>query len=117
MLPKKSRISRELFSKLLLDSKYINFPTFSLRYLNNSEIKETRIGVSVSKKVSKSAVVRNTVRRRVYTTTSSLFKNFPSGFFLFVAKPGAEKLKGEKLKEEIKKLLDKVSFVSISKKS
>ena len=117
MLPKNQRVPRKLFSELLLGSSYINSPLFSLRFVSSSPIKETRIGVSVSKKISKSAVVRNTVRRRVYSAASKFFKKFPNGVFLFVAKPGAEKLKGEKLMMELAKLLEKVPFVLEGKKS
>ncbi len=107
MLPKKSRIPREIFSELLVNSKYTNSPPLSLRYILGSEFSHARIGVSVSKKVSKSAVVRNTVRRRVYSSIQNFIKELPKGMFLFVAKPGIEKIKGEKLKEEIKRLLEK----------
>jgi ribonuclease P protein component len=38
----------------------------SLKYAENPKRKEYRVAVVVSKKVSKSAVVRNRIRRRVY---------------------------------------------------
>jgi ribonuclease P protein component len=38
----------------------------SLRYAKNSRIEKYRMAVVVSRKVSKSAVVRNRIRRRVY---------------------------------------------------
>lgn len=105
MLPKKRRIPRKLFSELLVNSRYVNSPNFSLRFKIGQSIKETRIGVTVSKKVSKSAVVRNTIRRRAYSSISNLVPKVSHGLFLFVAKAGAEKLKGENLTNELQKLL------------
>jgi ribonuclease P protein component len=117
MLSKKSRIPRKLFPELLLNSKYTNSSAFSLRFVIPVSMKETRVGVSVSKKISKSAVVRNRVRRRAYTALAAIISNLPSGLFLFVAKSGVEKLRGEKLKDELKKLLGKAPFVLENKKS
>ncbi len=77
-----------------------------------------RFGVSVSKKVSKSAVKRNAIRRRVYSSISKFLEKVPSGLFLFVAKPGSVSLKGEKLNTEIQLLLrDASAIVSGSEKS
>ena len=117
MLPKKLRIPRKLFSELLLNSRYTNSPIFSLRFVVDSSIKETRVGVSVSKKISKSAVVRNKVRRRIYDALKPIISNFPNGLFLFITKPGIEKFKKEKLADELKGLLEKGPFVLGDKKS
>jgi ribonuclease P protein component len=107
MLSKNRRIPREVFSELLTHSKYTNSPTLSLRFVLDKKRPGPQVGVSVSKKVSKSAVVRNTIRRRVYSAVQILYPDLLNGLFLFVAKSGAEKLKGEKLKEEVKKLIER----------
>ncbi len=41
-------------------------PMFLIKYARNSRRKTYRVAVVVSKKVSKSAVVRNRIRRRLY---------------------------------------------------
>ncbi len=66
-----------------------------------------RVAVSVSKKVSKSAVIRNKVRRRVYSAVRDLIPVLTNNFFLLIVKPGAEKIKGQNLKNELAKLLKK----------
>ena len=43
-------------------------PLISLKYVINTRRKTYRLAVVVSKKVSKSAVVRNRIRRRLYET-------------------------------------------------
>jgi len=112
MLPKNHRLPREFFFKLLEDSQYVNSPAFSLRFSKKLVFNKPRVAVSVSKKISKSAVVRNAMRRRTYTALQPLISQLSPKAFLFVAKSGAEKLKGDKLKKEIEKLLkESKSFV------
>ena len=108
MLPKSRRMPRELFTELLTKSQFVNSPHFSLRFRLSSE--NARIGVSVSKKISKSAVVRNSIRRRVYSSVQTLTPNLPKGLFLFVAKVGAASTKGEKLASELENLLKQATI-------
>jgi ribonuclease P protein component len=111
MLPKRSRIPRELFSELLQSSKYAQSPHFTLRFRLGGET--GRFGVSVSKKISKSAVTRNTVRRRVYAALYPSIQMFPKGLFLVVAKTGSPNIKGEKLQKEISNLFAPVVSLSV----
>lgn len=46
--------------------KVVRAPQLALKYALNERRKDYRVAVVVSKKVSKSAVVRNRIRRRVY---------------------------------------------------
>ena len=64
-----------------------------------------RFGVSVSKKVSKKAVVRNRIRKRTYSALKDLIVNVSPGLYLFIVKPKAKDLKGEVLERELRKLL------------
>lgn len=54
---------------------------------------EQKLGVTVSKRVSKHAVVRNYVRRCVREVFRGNRHSFPMGSTVVVAKPGAEKLR------------------------
>jgi ribonuclease P protein component len=47
-------------------------PLFSVRYVNNHKRSEYRLAVVVSRKVHKSAVGRNRMRRRLYETVRSM---------------------------------------------
>jgi len=102
MLPKYRRIPRRLFKPLLESRKYFNSEHFSLRVIPS---KEVRIAVSVSKKIYKKAVVRNKVRRRVYSAMRDLISSLRVGLYLVVAKHGSEKTKGKELKNELKSLI------------
>lgn len=48
------------------NGKVIRGPLCSLRYIKNSRRSSYRVSVVVNKKVNKSAVVRNRIRRRLY---------------------------------------------------
>ncbi len=104
MLSKNKRIPRALFKPLLESKKYFNSQNFSLR---TALANETRVAVSVSKKISKKAVIRNKIRRRVYSVTRTFIPHLPKRLFLLIAKPGAEKTKGENLKDELGELFKK----------
>jgi len=103
MLPKNRRISREIFKSFPGKKKFSESENFSLLYSPNSTT--VRFGVSVSKKISKKAVVRNKIRRRTYSALRDLVLKSNPGLYLFVAKVGAKDLKGDKLQEEITKLM------------
>jgi ribonuclease P protein component len=60
--------------------------------------------ISVSKKVSKKAVTRNKIKRRVRAALRNLFRNQKPKPSLIIAKPGAEQIKGEDLANELKTL-------------
>jgi ribonuclease P protein component len=60
------------------NGKVVRGPLCSLRYIKNTRRKDYRVSVVVNKKVSKSAVVRNRIRRRLYEQvrlTEPLIKN------------------------------------------
>ncbi len=105
MLPKNRRIPRELLKSLLESRKYFNSAHFSLRV---AKAETPRLAISISKKVSKSAVVRNKIRRRVYSTIRDFIPELSDNLFLLIAKAGSEKIKGQDLKDELVELLKKV---------
>ena len=102
MIPRKNRIPRKLFGEIISSRNYLNSGPLTLRIAPS---KDVRVAVSVSKKVSKKAVVRNTTRRRIYNILLSSLPHFKPGLYLVVTKPGAEKIKGEQLRKEISNLI------------
>ena len=96
MLPKSSRIPRALFKSLLESRQYFNSEHFSLRVASSDTV---RVAVSVSKKISKKAVIRNKIRRRVYSAFRNIISTLKPGLYLIVAKPKAQKVKGKELEE------------------
>ena len=73
-------------------------------YLRPSSSDKIKLVISVSKKVSKYAVTRNTIKRRVRAIMRNLIKSLEPGTYVIVAKSGAEKIKGKELESELKSL-------------
>ncbi|MBX4195786.1 ribonuclease P protein component [Candidatus Parcubacteria bacterium] len=104
MLSKKQRIPRTLFAEILKSRKFKNSPHFTLRIEDGGE--RPRAAVSVSKKISRSAVARNSTRRRVYSVIKNKISDLRPGLYLLIAKPGAPDTKGSVLDKEIHELLN-----------
>jgi len=103
MLPKNKRITRGLFKEIISKKRYFNSEHFTL-LSTQAEGGEARFAVSVAKKISKKAVIRNRTRRRVYSAIRNFISIIKPGLYLIVAKPNADKMKGEKLTEELNQL-------------
>lgn len=101
MLPQSSRIPRSEFAEILKSRHFSNTAHFTLRVAPGGN--KAKFAVSVSKKVSKSAAVRNRTRRRAYSALPSA----EPGLHLIVAKSGAQNVKGEELKAELALLFKK----------
>lgn len=65
MLPKSSRLNRIEFLQVKSHGQQIRTPNFSCIYQQNQNQK---ISVVTSSKLSKSAIIRNKLRRRIYAT-------------------------------------------------
>lgn len=104
MLSKKQRVPKDLFN-LFLGAKRGDSKHFSLKFVESD--KEKRVAVSVSKKVSKSAVLRNRTRRRAYSSVSKIFPSISNGLYLISAKADSENIKGEELDQELAVLLQR----------
>ena len=52
--------------------RMLRSPSISIRFLDNQKHEDYRVAVMVSKKVAKSAVKRNRIRRRVYSVVEKL---------------------------------------------
>lgn len=90
MLKKQERLSRQEFSAHFATGRRTHTDLFSLIYSPGAGLKAAAV---VSKKVSKKAHERNTVRRRIYATLELLRKETGfSGTVIVVAKPALASL-------------------------
>lgn len=71
MLPKKNRIPREIFDPLWKSGKRLASPLFSFQYVPSPNA-DSRFSAVVSKKVAKTAVQRNSIRRKVYNSLKNI---------------------------------------------
>lgn len=109
MLRKKNRISSRLFPKKERPLKNIPSESFSLSIYSAKDNKEIKVSVIVSKKVAKTAVARNKIRRRFYSILKKEISYIKKNILLviYVKKIAFEK-KYSNLESEIKSILNKL---------
>lgn len=114
MILKNNRISKKDFDLIMKKGRIFNSDLFSLKIFKNVENKGFfgyKVSIVVSKKLAKTAVKRNKIRRRVYSVLNKELlkktKNFDNKnlFLIFFAKNGSEKATFEDQKNDIIKLL------------
>jgi ribonuclease P protein component len=93
MLPSNTRLPKATFREVFATGRLVHSTFFILRMKKSQ--KTSRFAVSVSKKVSKSAVDRNRIRRRSYAAIASLLVKHPTFNFpveiVCIAKDTAKK--------------------------
>ena len=104
MLSKRNRLSKKEILELLPKSKSLRGNFLLLRFKSIRDGGDFKAGVSISKKIAKSAVTRNKIRRIVYRELSYVKKNISSSSLFFIVNKIAER---EELKEDIITLLVK----------
>jgi ribonuclease P protein component len=107
MLPKKNRLTKKEILDFLPKSKSLRGNFLLLRF-KISDNKDFKAGVSISKKIARTAVVRNKIRRAIYKTLSDDKKNInPSAIFFIVNKLSDTKL----LKDDVERLLSEAKLL------
>jgi ribonuclease P protein component len=112
MLPKANRLRRNQdFSKVYEKGLRKKGPDLVLRALrrpgeNSQTAKPTRIGISIGKKVSKQAVVRNRLKRLIRAAMRQLLPKIKPGWDLaIVVKPTAQKCNYREILQQLEQLL------------
>ncbi len=84
MLPRSKRLGVSLFTDVIAHGKIAHSPFFTARIQKTADPKETgaRFSAAVSKKIAKTAVERNKLRRRVYSALAGLESKVPKGFYI-----------------------------------
>ena len=94
------------FRKVYQQGKSIANRNLVMIYKKNQEM-DTRIGITVSKKVGKS-VVRNRVKRRIKESLRELDQLIPKGYdMVWIARVSCQKADYETLRKAVKHLLQK----------
>ncbi len=105
MLPKKRRLTKELFNKVMdvgsiQHSSFLSLKIYSLKDKNI----QSCFSVVAAKKHFKTAVLRNRMRRRVYSVLESVFNGSIKGlievepfYAIIMLKPTAAKLHSKEL--------------------
>jgi ribonuclease P protein component len=82
--------------------------------INDSLVNDpTRIGISISQKVSKKAVIRNRIKRQIRAVFRELLPYVPGGWkIVIVVKPKASECKYEHFLRELKQLLIEAEIIN-----
>lgn len=113
MLSQKHRLSRAQFGKVFNKSMLLHTEYFSIKWTDALSSKEPQFAVVVSKKVSRSAIKRNQIRRRCYEILQKLLPQMADGIagIIFV-RLGATPLLPQVLEEKLGKLLLRARIIS-----
>ena len=104
MLSKKQRLKRGDFNRFFSSGKKINRPEFTVVHTPHPTF---HASVGVSKKVGRTAVKRNKLRRQIYDILRVAHKeNKMGGVYIFIAKPNINQLSHPTLKEKIIKSIN-----------
>lgn len=98
------------FERVFKKGKSVNVDFLVLKFLPN-ELENSRLGIIVSLKVSKKAVVRNKIRRRIKEairlTSGNQGKQADGAI---ICRPGIEKMSFAQIRETIEKVLQKAGI-------
>ncbi len=99
MLPKKERLSRTEFNRFFSIGKRSHSPSFQVVYTAYPTL---HASVVVSKKIAKTAVQRNKIRRQIYDIVKNYrIKENLVGVFIFVTKQPVVQKTYVELKNEV----------------
>lgn len=110
MIPKKNRLSQQDFKKYLGKTRVLNGEHLYIRF-GTVNLENTHFSVVVSKKVAKTSVLRNLIKRRGYMILSDYLNKFPKGFIcmVFMGK-GSSSISYATLSKELCELLRKIKI-------
>ena len=103
MLPKKKRVTKDLFQTIIKSGRVINSPFFIFRYIKQNS---QNYAFVAPKKVAKTAVERNKLRRKGYNALSLLVKIPTAGIFFY--KKEAKSATFKETKDDISNILNKI---------
>lgn len=112
MIPSNRKVSSGLFKDLLVKGRSYHSPDFSIRvFVSGSE--KARFSVSVPKKVVKTAVGRNLIKRKVYSVIRGVLGGAAPGVRATISvKRDLSKESLENIKKDIVFLLKKAGAVA-----
>jgi ribonuclease P protein component len=101
---KRIRLKRKEFKEVLKDGKVFKNDGLVMKVIFKGG--EKKIGFLISKKISKKAVVRNKLKRRLRELLREKFGNLKEGLrIVFIPLPSLEKKNFKELKEVLEKVL------------
>jgi ribonuclease P protein component len=113
MLPKKHRLTtRYEYGKVRKDGNHISARFFHLDYLARYDsLEDTKVGIAISNRFSKSAPARNKVKRIFREVIRTNFGKMKTGYWIVIhPKFNTKEAKYEEINTDFIKTLQKVPF-------
>ena len=102
MLPKSKRLNTSLFGNIIKKGQPFHGQFLIIKTVKTSTL--SRFAISVSKNVSKHAVTRNKIKRRIYSIIKKLESRIFDGFNVIITvKKGIDKVSYKDLQFDIEK--------------
>lgn len=94
--------------------KSVRTSFFSLHTLQNDRVKSTKVAVVVSRKVHKSAVKRNRIRRRIYEQMRHRISDLatPTEIVITVYKPELATMRADEIEKAVEQIVKKARLLS-----
>ena len=105
MVPKKKRVSKELFQAIVKKGDTLSVPLFIFRYIPSVD---AHYAVVAPKGVAKKAVARNKLRRQGYAAINSYPLKPCAAIFFY--KKEAKNASYSEIKENVAKILSKIKL-------
>lgn len=106
--PQQRRLkTNQEFQQLYRNARRFKGPFFSLLVLTNN-LTHARLGMSISKKIARNAVVRNRLKRIIRESFRQSQHNMGNLDVLVLAQPGVGKVANEKLRSSLDKQWEKL---------
>jgi ribonuclease P protein component len=112
MLPRKNSLKKEKdFKRVFQKGRSFKGPSLSLRIAKNG-LDINRIGLMVSRRISKKAVVRNKIRRRLSELIEARIPELKKGYdIILIAGPETEKKSFKELGAALDKIFQKAGLI------
>jgi ribonuclease P protein component len=113
MLPRPHRLTdKRDFKRVMQKGRSFFIREFGVKLFNRRDGQPTRIGIVVSKKITRTIVKRNRAKRQIRHIFIPLLPLLPDGFdIIFLARPECMKLEFKEMEEKIGALFKKIGLV------
>lgn len=115
MISQKHRFhGQKAITRVYRQGQAVRGSQMSLKYLRSNRVEQFRVAVVVSRKVHKSAVVRNRIRRRIYEVLREIAPQIiqPWDLVFVVYSDEMAETEYSKLQSDLKSMLEKAGVIS-----
>lgn len=112
MLPKENRLNQKKdFQRVFQKGKGLRENLLTFKWISNN-LKVSRFGFVISKKISKKAVVRNKIKRRLREKVRIKLSHLRKGIDgVIIVQPGAAKEKNQEIAKNLNKILLRAKLI------